>query len=87
MPSNEGHIHWNSIAVRIEVNYADQDLELIRGRTEDPQGSVRIRAAGDGTMGLHIPTEGWEAIPGTSPVLEARADAIDPIGYLRIRVA
>lgn len=87
MPSNEGHIHWNSLAVQIEVNYAGQDLELIRGNPEDPEGSVRIRAVGSSTTGLHIPTEGWEAVPGTSPVLEARADSIDPLGYLRLRVA
>lgn len=87
MPSGEGHIHWSAYATSTSINFAEQDLEIIPGTSEDPSGSVRIRAVGDTSPGLHIPTEGWEAVPGTSPTLEGRADANDPIGYLRLRNA
>lgn len=87
MPSNEGHIHWNGFLDVTDVNYAEQDLELVKGSGDDPQGLVRIRAAEEQTGGLAIPTMGWETIPGTSPTLEARADAVDQVGHIRIRVA
>lgn len=94
MASNEGHIHWNTLSPITQVNYAEQDLELTAETSnmanvvkQDPGGTVRIRAAGFGSQGLAIPTEGWQAIPGTSPTLQARADAADQVGYIRIRVA
>lgn len=87
MPSNEGHIHWSTSSTTATANFAEQDLELLPGTSEDPEGSVRIRATGDTGPGLHIPTEGWETVPGTSPALEARADANDPMGYVRLRIA
>lgn len=87
MPSNEGHVHWASLVRATTVNFANQDLELTIGREGDPEGCVRVRALGSDAEGLHIPTDGWEAVPGTSPALEARSDANDPIGFLRLREA
>lgn len=87
MPSSEGHVHWSAHATSAEVGFAEQALEIYSGNGADPQGSMRVRAVGEPGEGLHIPTEGWESVPGTSPTLEARADAIDPIGYLRLRIA
>lgn len=87
MPSDECHIHWNTFSAFTEINCIEQDLELTAGDSGDPLGTVRVRAAGETGPGLAIPTMGWEAVPGTSPALEARADALDPVGYIRVRVA
>ena len=86
MSHNEGHVHFNPGSLATMVNYADQDMEITPGGSEDPIGSLYVKAVGESGAGLFIPTMGWELVPGTSPALEARADAHDPVGYLRIRV-
>lgn len=92
MPSNEGHIHWAGLADDT-VSFLDQELqmtsevsnaEMVR---DDPIGTIRIRAARSVLTGLAIPTDGWEAIPGTDPILQARADGHYMIGFIRLRLA
>jgi len=97
MASNEGHVHWSGVADET-IAYLDQELQLTSnvsnvnnvallavGTGDDPIGLIRIRAVGSVETGLALPTDGWEPIPGTSPVLEARVDANYAIGYIRIR--
>ena len=91
MASNEGHIHWDGTPLST-VNYLGQELELTSERTNmstattDPIGTIRIRRLGHANPGLPIPTDSWQAIPGTTaPVLEARGDGHYPIGYIRVR--
>lgn len=91
MASNEGHIHWTGVASDT-VSYLSQELQLTSERSNlanqvnsDPIGTVRIRAVGFGGTGLALPTEGWQVIPGTSPILEARVDAFYPADLVRIR--
>jgi hypothetical protein len=95
MASNEGHIHWSRLADET-VNYLGQELRLtsdvsnmaqtnVQAVDDDPIGIIRIRLDGSGVVGLALPTEGWEAIPGTDPVLEARVDANYPSDYIRVR--
>lgn len=92
MPSNEGHIHWGGSANET-VNYLGQELQMTAEVSNanqsfvDPIGTVRIRLNGFGGTGLALPTDGWETIPGTSPVLEARVDGHYPLGYVRVRAA
>lgn len=92
MPSNEGHIHWGGSADST-INYLGQELQLTSEVSNmvtvktDPIGTIRIRLSGSPQTGLAIPTEGWQTIPGTSPALEARADAGYFVGYIRIRQA
>ena len=92
MPSNEGHIHWDGSADST-VNYLSQELQLTAEVTNvttvnaDPIGTVRIRLEGFSGTGLAMPTEGWQAIPGTSPGLEARMDPHYPVGFIRVRQA
>lgn len=90
MASNEGHIHWSGSSDET-VNYLGQELQLtsevsnaITARV-DPIGTIRIRLSGSVEAGLALPSEGWGAIPGTLPTLEARADGHYPTGYIRIR--
>lgn len=90
MASNEGHIHWGGLPDET-VNYLGQELELTSEVSNavsvkaDPIGTIRIRLDGQVATGLALPTEGWEAIPGTDPLLEARMDGHYPTGYVRIR--
>lgn len=84
------HIHWDGTALSV-VSILGQDVELtaevsnaVIVRT-DPIGTVRIRANGSVLTGLATPTNGWEVIPGTSPVLEANATGFDAVGYIQIR--
>jgi hypothetical protein len=92
MPSNEGHVHWDGSADST-VNYLGQELQLTSevGNMAvvgvDPIGTVRIRLSGSVVTGLALPSDGWEAVPGTAPVLEARQDGHYPVGYIRIRQA
>jgi hypothetical protein len=92
MASNEGHIHWSGLGDET-VNFLEQELQLtsevsnVTTVKADPVGAVRIRAQGSSQAGLALPTEGWEVIPGTNPVLEARADGNYMIGYIRLRLA
>lgn len=92
MPSNEGHIHWTGLPDDV-ISFLDQDLQLTSEVSNaatvksDPIGAIRIRAAGSAQAGLFIPTEGWQDIPGTDPVLQARADGHYMIGFIRIRQA
>lgn len=90
MATEATHIHWDGTPLSV-VNVLGQNLELtaevsnaIIVRT-DPIGTVRIRANGSVLTGLATPTNGWEAIPGTSPVLEANATGFDAVGYIQIR--
>lgn len=92
MPSNEGHIHWDGSADST-VNYLSQELQLtaevsnMTTTNTDPIGTIRIRLSGFGGTGLALPTESWQSVPGTSPVLQARVDGHYPAGYIRIRQA
>lgn len=92
MPSNEGHIHWDGSADST-INYLGQELQLTAEVSNmvtvktDPIGTVRIKLSGFGGTGLGLPSDGWESVPGTSPVLEARVDGNYAIGYIRIRQA
>lgn len=93
MASNEGHIHWSGLPSET-VNYLGQELQMTSERTnmaqtvkEDPIGAIRIRLLGHANPGLLIPTMGWQAIPGTTPVLEARSDSHYEVGYIRVRQA
>lgn len=92
MPSNEGHIHWDGSA-NSTVNYLGQELQLASEVSNkatvniDPIGTIRIRLSGSVLTGLPIPTDGWQAIPGTSPILEANAAGHYPVGYIRVRAA
>ena len=92
MPSNEGHVHWGGSPDET-VNYMGQELQLTTEAsnmltvTSDPIGLIRIRSAGSGATGLPLPTDGWQAVPGTLPALEARMDGYYPVGYIRIRQA
>jgi hypothetical protein len=92
MPSNEGHIHWGGSSDET-VNYLGQELQLTSEVSNmsvvgsDPIGTVRIRLSGSVVTGLSLPSDGWQAVPGTSPVLEARMDGHYPVGYIRIRQA
>lgn len=92
MPSNEGHIHWAGSADET-VNYLGQELRLTSETSNktvanaDPIGTIRVRLDGSVITGLALPTDSWQAIPGTAPVLEARMDGYYPVGYIRIRQA
>lgn len=92
MPSNEGHVHWDGSA-DATVNYLTQELQLtaevsnMATTNVDPIGTIRIRLLGFVGTGLALPSDSWQAIPGTSPTLQARMDAIYPPGYIRIRQA
>lgn len=94
MPSSEGHVHWDGSADST-VNYLGQELQLtsevgnmtVSTVLVDPIGTVRIRLSGSVVTGLALPSDGWEAVPGTAPVLEARQDGRYPVGYIRIRQA
>lgn len=93
MPSNEGHVHWGGSANET-VNYLEQELQLTsevsnksNTPTSDPIGTIRIRFNGSSLTGLVLPTDGWQAIPDTNPILEARMDGNYPVGYVRIRKA
>lgn len=92
MPSDEGHVHWTGSPAD-EVSYLEQSLTItaeVSNMTtvkSDPIGTLRIKAAGFGPQGLALPSDGWQPIPGTSPVLEARVDGHYPMGYIRIRLA
>lgn len=92
MPSNEGHIHWTGDG-DATIGFLDQELRLTSEVSNavttnvDPIGTIRIRAVGSNLTGLPLPTVGWEAVPGTSPVIEARADGHYSIGYIRLRLA
>lgn len=90
MASNEGHIH-SSGADGETINYLGQDLILqLNGEQGDPIGTLRIKEQAFVGSGVALPNSTnsspvWSAVPGTSPVLEVRADGHYPIGYIRIR--
>lgn len=86
MPSNEGHIHWDT-SDDSTINYLSQELQITANNEGDPIGSQRIRLNTHQGTGLYIPTDGWENIPGTSPTLQARSDGFYPVGYIRVRQA
>ncbi len=92
MPSNEGHIHFSGSADET-VNYLGQELQLTSEVSnmvtvkQDPIGTIRIRLNGSALTGLALPTDGWQTIPGTSPILEARMDGHYPQGFVRVRQA
>jgi hypothetical protein len=95
VPSEEGHIHWTGSADDT-VTYLGQELQMTSELSnmattavakQDPIGSIRLRVNGSSLTGLRIPTDGWEDVPGSDPVLQARADGYYPIGYIRIRLA
>lgn len=92
MASSEGHIHWSGLPDDT-IGFLGQELQLtseVSNMTTvkvDPAGTVRIRAAGSVLTGLALPTDGWEPVPGTAPVLEARADGHYMVGYIRLRLA
>lgn len=86
MPSNEGHIHWDG-SMDSTVNHLGQELQLTSGDVSDPVGAVRIRLSGSQEAGLVLPSDGWEPIPGTDPVLQARHDGHYAVDYIRIRQA
>lgn len=85
MPSNEGHVHFEGVTST--VAFLDQELSLAMNVEGDPIGAMRIKAVGFEGVGLYLPSEGWENIPGTSPVLQARVDGHYPLGYIRMRQA
>lgn len=81
---DETHVHWNGsdpqvvdiLSTAVEM-YVDQD---------DPIGVVRVRASGSLATGVAVPTSNdWQPVPGTG--LEARGDASDMSGLVRLRVA
>ncbi len=92
MPSNEGHIHWTRVADDT-VNFLGQELEMtsevsnVVSAKSDPIGTIRIRLLGAQVTGLALPTQGWQVIPGTSPVLEARQEAYYMENFIRVRQA
>jgi hypothetical protein len=92
VPSNEGHVHWDGTADST-VGFLGQELRLTAEVSNtavvnaDPVGTVRIRLDGTSPPGLALPSDSWEPIPGTAPVLEARVDGHYPTGYIRIRQA
>lgn len=92
MPSNEGHIHWSGSADET-VSFLEQELWLtseasnMTGPTSDPIGTVRIKAVGFQSAGLALPSDAWQPVPGTDPILEARMDGNYAIGYIRLRAA
>lgn len=93
MASNEGHIHWTGMDEET-VNYLGQELRIMTEKTtaEEPDGALHIHADGFGGTPLFLPNSTsqspqWDAIPGTSPVLQARQDGHYPTGYIRIRQA
>lgn len=92
MPADECHIHWDG-SPSSTINVLEQELLLtaevsnIITVTTDPIGTVKIRQQGFVGTPLSLPTNGWQAIPGTSPVLEARVDGNYAVGYIRIRHA
>lgn len=94
MPSNEGHIHWDGSADST-VNYLGQELQLLAevGNkigdvvAADPIGTIRIRLSGSAVTGLALPSDGWQPVPSTAPLLEARQDGHYPTSYIRVRQA
>jgi hypothetical protein len=92
MAIEETHIHWDGSAVST-LTVAGQELELTAEVSNavivhvDPIGTIRVRLNGSILTGLAIPTNGWEVIPGTSPVLEANSGGFYTTGYIRIREA
>ena len=88
---NEGLIYWDGSA-NSTANYLGQELQLTAEVSNaviihtDPIGTIRLRANGSVLTGLAIPTNGWEAIPDTSPPMQARADAQTPVGPIRVRL-
>jgi hypothetical protein len=92
MPSNEGHIHWDGSADST-VNYLGQELRLTSeisnatAMNADPDGTIRVKADGSVSLGLALPSDSWQPVPGTVPLLEARSDGHYPVGYIRVRQA
>ncbi len=91
MPSNEGHIHWMGSDSE-SIGYLGQQLEIVTGYSEDPEGALRIRALGSTEPGVFLPNSTpespqWDAIPGTSPILEVHQDGHYTGGFIRIRQA
>jgi len=93
MPSNEGHIHWDG-SPQMSNSYLGQALLIISEDSNvagavhsDPIGSLRIKEASFVGSGLLLPNTGFEAIPGTSPVLEAHQPGTSHRDYLEIRQA
>lgn len=92
MPSDEGHFHWDG-SPSSTVNVLNQELLLTAEVSNivtvgsDPRGTIKIRQQGFVGTPLNLPTDGWQTIPGTSPVIEARVDGHYAIGYIRIRHA
>lgn len=92
MASSEGHIHWSGTADET-VNYLGQELQLTSEISNklvtkiDPVGTIRIRLSGSVTIGLALPTDGWQNVPDTLPVLQVRVDGHHQVGYIRIRLA
>jgi hypothetical protein len=91
MAIEETHIHWGGEA-RSTVTVAGQELELTSEVSNlaataraDPIGTIRVRSNGSAVVGLAIPTDDWEDIPDTDPVLQANAGSCCAHGYIRIR--
>lgn len=81
---SETHVHWNqALSQTIHILGTNIELYVI---PEDPQGVIRVRAAGATIDGIPIPTDdGWEPVPDTD--LEARGDGRDLHGMVRLRIA
>lgn len=92
MATNEGHIHWGGVSGET-VTYLGQSLQFaIDASASMPIGNAAIRAEGFAGTGLSLPNSTnsqpkWDAVPGTSPVLEVRQDGHYPTDYIRIRQA
>lgn len=86
------HIHWAGPG-DTTVNYYGQDLTITVDEVPgDPIGTLRIKAAGFVGTGVTLPNSTKAsptvtAIPGTSPVLNVRADGSWPIGYVQVEPA
>ena len=91
MSSDDGHFHWGGAASE-HVTYLGQEMEMTTGEPDDPPGMIRIRAVGSVEQGLALPNSSprsprWNAVPGTSPVIEVRQDAHYPPSYVLARLA
>jgi hypothetical protein len=73
-----------------ELQVTAPDVSNVITAESDPVGTIHIRLNGSAETALALPNStaadpAWTPVPGTSPVLEVRADGHYPVGYIRIR--